>query len=327
MRRSLGLCGVLVLAALIAPPGAEAALPDLIVSSLTVTPTSVAAGGSVDIFSEIRNTGAATVPLPPRVPGVPPEVSTWVNYFLVASPADTHGVRLTGWGPLVAMPPGSAQHYTSHATIPATTAPGSYFVCADVDAYQHVTESNEANNRQCRPLKVAGGKGGPQLRFTPVPVGVPRGVGRPIPRFTTGKLPDLRITSVVGGGVSGVSRAVALTVLNAGGAPATNFRMDAFQLVPRRWPLLFTVCPQTSHAGGSATCASVWEPGTLAAGASRTYKGWVTFPADHKSGEREKVEFMADGCFPPLEPAIPAGCRVAESNEANNTETAPVTVP
>jgi hypothetical protein len=300
MRRSLFLCGVFVLAALIAPLRAHAALPDLIVSSLTVTPTSVAAGGPIAIFSEIRNAGAATVPLPPHPPGTPPEVSTWVNYFLVASPADTHGVRLTGWGPLVAMPPGSAQHYTSHATIPATTAPGGYFVCADVDAYHHVTESNEDNNRLCRPLKVTAGKG---------------------------KLPDLRIRRVVVGGVSGVSRAVALTVWNAGGAPATNFRMDAFQLVPRRWPLLFTVCPQTSHAGGSASCASVWEAGTLAAGASRTYKGWVTFPADHKAGGVEKVEFMADGCFHALEPALPATCRVAESNEANNTETAPVTVP
>jgi hypothetical protein len=327
MRRSPLSCGFSVLAALVAPLAAHAALPDLVVSSLSVTPTSVPAGGAISIFSEIRNAGDATVPLPAHPPGTPPEVSTWVNYLLVASPSDTHGDRLTGWGPLVAMPPGSTQHYTSHATIPATTAPGGYYVCADVDAYHHVAESNEGNNRKCTALRVTGGKGGPTVRLSPVPVPVPRRTGVPIPQLTTGKLPDLRIRRVAVGGVRGVSRAVALTVWNAGGAPATNFRMDAFQLVPRRWPLLFTVCPQTSHAGGSATCASVWEAGTLAAGASRTYKGWVTFPADHKPGEVEKVEFMADGCFPPLEPALPAGCRVAESNEANNSDTAPVAVP
>ena len=53
----------------------------------------------------------------------------------------------------------------------------------------------------------------------------------------------------------------------------------------------------------------------------------MTFPADHKPGSTEKVEFMADGCFPALEPGLPASCRVAESNEANNTMGAAVGVP
>jgi hypothetical protein len=119
---------------------------------------------------------------------------------------------------------------------------------------------------------------------------------------------------------------VKLTVKNAGAGPATNFRMDAYQLAPRRWQLLFTVCAQTSR-GGSASCPSVWESGTLAAGASRTYAGWVTVPADHKPGSTEKVEFMADGCFPALEPALPAACRVVESSEANNTAVAALGVP
>ena len=297
-RRALLLAAAFALLAFFSPKGlAQKSLPDLTVTSLTLAPASVAPGGAIDITSEIRNIGAGPAPLPATVP---PSTSAWVDYFLVTSPTDTHGDRLTGWGPLVAMPPGSAQHYTSHATIPASKAPGAYFVCADVDPTHLVPESNESNNRLCRPLTVTGGKGA--------------------------GLPDLTITGVSVGGVTGVSRAVKITVRNGGTAPATNFRVDAYQLSPRRWQLLFTTCAQTVR-GGSASCGSVWETGTLAAGASRTYAGWVTFPADHKPKSTEKVEFMADGCFPALEPALPAGCRVTESNEANNTAIEPLGVP
>lgn len=297
MRHSRFLRDAFLVGVLAAPLAAQAQLPDLVISYLTVTPASVAPGGSVEIVSEIQNIGTAGVPLPATVP---PTVSAWVDFFLVTGPTDTHGDRLTGWGPLVAMPPGYVQRYTSHATIPAAKAPGAYFVCADVDPTHRVAESNESNNRLCKPLTVTGGKGG--------------------------GLPDLTIAGVSVGGVTGVSRSVKVIVKNGGTGPATNFRMDAYQLSPKRWQLLFTVCAQTSR-GGSASCPSVWESGTLAAGASRTYAGWVTFPADHRPGSSERVEFMADGCFPALEPALPASCRVVESNEANNTAVDALGVP
>ena len=295
-RRALLLAAAFPLLALLSQEGlAQKSLPDLTVTSLVLAPTSVAPGGGIDITSEIRNIGAATAPVPATVP---PSTSAWVDYFLMTSPTDTHGDRLTGWGPLVAMPPGSAQHYTSHATIPASKAPGSYFVCADVDPTHIVAESNESNNRLCQPLTVTGGKGA--------------------------GLPDLTITGVSVGGVTGISRAVKVTVRNGGTGPATNFggRVTVSEAVA----VALSTCEQTVR-GGSASCGSVWETATLAAGASRTYAGWVTFPADHKPKSTEKVEFMADGCFPALEPALPAGCRVAESNEANNTAIEALGVP
>lgn len=307
-------------AGLVAPVSARAQLPDLVVSSLTVTPSSVAPGAPVEIRSEIRNAGAAEVPS--RGPAA---ASTAVDIRLVAHATDVHGDYLAGWGPLRAIPPGGTEHYTSHATIPAAKAPGAYLVCVDVDLGHIVAESDETNNRLCRPLTVTGGKGGPGLRNPGGAAGGLEGV-RPGTLPAGARLPDLTITAVSVGGASGVSRSATLTVKNQGTGPATNFRMDAFQLAPKRWPLLFTVCPQTSR-GGSASCASVWETGTLAAGATRTYTGWVTFPADHHPGSTEKVEFMADGCFPALEPALPAACRVAESNEANNASGAAVGVP
>lgn len=153
--------------------------------------------------------------------------------------------------------------------------------------------------------------------------GAPAGGGGKSP---AGK-PDLTITGVSVGAVSGVSRAVQVTVKNIGTAPTVRFRMDAFQTVPRRWPLVFTACALTVIPAGTAPCPSVWEPVSLAAGASRTYSGFVTFPAGRVSGSRERVEFMADGCFAATDPGLPASCRVLESNEANNTSSAEVGVP
>jgi hypothetical protein len=322
MRRSRFLHVAVPVLMLAAPVAARGALPDLVVSSLTVSPGSVAPGGSLEIVSEIRNIGTAEVPF-----RGPSSSTTAVDIRLMTAVTDVHGDYLAGWGPLRAIPPGGTEHYTSHATIPAAKAPGRYLVCVDVDLGHIVTESDETNNRLCKPLTVTGGKGGPEFRLPGGSAGGLEGVRPGILPGGVGSLPDLTITGVSVGGVSGVSRAVQVTVKNAGAAPATNFRMDAYQLAPKRWQLLFTVCAQTSHAGASASCPSVWESGTLAAGASRTYAGWVTFPADHRPGSSERVEFMADGCFPALEPALPAGCRVAESNEANNTETAALGVP
>lgn len=141
--------------------------------------------------------------------------------------------------------------------------------------------------------------------------------------------PDLTITGVSVGDVSGISRAVRVTVRNGGTGPAVNFKVMAFQLAPRRWPLLFTTCALTVHPpGGVSPCAAVWEAGTLAGGASRTYAGFVTFPAGTAAKPPQRVEFMADGCFPPIEAgtALPA-CRVPESDETNNTSVAEVGVP
>jgi len=297
---------------------ARAALPDLVVTSFSVTPRSVAPGGAIEMVSEIRNAGDAEVPA-----RGPRAASTAVEIRLMTSETAPSGPLLGGWGPIRAIPAGASERYTNHGTVPAGTAPGHYFACVTVDAGHIVSESNESNNRVCLSLTVTGG---PTVKPpNPVPGGVRPGI-RPGTVLPGALLPDLTVVSVSVGGVSGVSRQATVTVKNVGSAPASHFRVDAFQLVPKRWPLLFTVCPQTSR-GGSASCASVWESGTLAAGATRTYSGWVTFPADHKPKTTEKVEFMADGCFPALEPALPAGCRVAESNETNNSKTAAVGVP
>lgn len=312
MRRNRFVRGVFLAGALAgsfaAPVAAQPKGPDLVISLLAVAPDSVAPGGSIEIVSEIFNIG--TVDVPARGPGV---TSASVRLRLVTNTADlVGGDEIPGWGPLTAIPAGRGSRHTDRFTIPASKAPGAYFVCADADGGRQVTEFDETNNRRCKPLTLTGA---PAIRSA----------GPPVAPVTKG-LPDLVVTAVSVGGVSGLSRSATLTVRNAGAGPATNFRMDAYQLHPKRWQLLFTVCAQTTR-GGSASCPGVWETGTLAAGATRTYTGWVTFPADHKPGSTEKVEFMADGCFPALEPGLPPACRVVETNETNNTRDVPFGVP
>ena len=140
--------------------------------------------------------------------------------------------------------------------------------------------------------------------------------------------PDLTITEVSVGAVSGIGRAVSVTVRNAGTGPATLFKMGALQLGPKRLPLLFEVCALTFRPpGGTTPCQAVWEVGTLDAGASRTYSGFVTFPVETPTKSDQSVEFMADSCFAEADAGLPAWCRVNESNEANNTSIAEVGVP
>jgi hypothetical protein len=301
MRLTLLFRNAVLLGALAAPLGAKAA-PDLVISYLSVTPTSVAPGGVVEIVSEIRNIGTGDVPfLGSSI------ASTVVHLRLVTRITDAvGGDPFPGWGPHVGIPSGAAHRNTTHARIPASKAPGVYFVCADADGDNLVAESDESNNRLCKALTVTAN------------------AARVVLPTVVSVLPDLTITDVSVGVVSGVSRQVKVTVRNAGTGPATNFRIDAYQLAPKRWPLLFSVC---AHLNYQDACSSVWETGTLAANASRTYSGWVTFPLDHPRGSSERVEFMADGCFAVFDPGLPASCRVAESNESNNTWTATLVVP
>ncbi len=142
--------------------------------------------------------------------------------------------------------------------------------------------------------------------------------------------PDLRVESLRVVGPVDASVQVQITVRNSGRAPAGPFATDAFMTTPTRYLLLFTLCPLTraqQAAGGSAPCASPFTGDPLAPGASVAYTAYITWPVDHLPGTRERVEFMADGCFPPLEPTLPAICRVDESNERNNTRSATLTVP
>lgn len=283
--------GFCVSVALLAFASPAFALPDLVVSELRVTPFSADVGAEIEIVTAITNLGDVAVR-----PPAPTFVSTSADMSIVRTQVTPgyEGAYLIGWGPTAEIPPGGTENYTTRVRVPPGGPANTGYVCADVDLANRVTESNEGNNRRCVNFHARAAK------------------------------PNLVIRSITLGAVTGVSRAVRISVQNVGAAPAGSFRVDAYALAPTRSLLLVTNCALTVR-GGSAPCASPF--GELAPGASQTFDAYITFPADRPSGRREVVEFMVDGCFPPLEPSLPAYCRVDESNEADNKRRVRVVAP
>lgn len=271
--------------------GTALAAPDLVVSQLTVTPAVSDVGAEIEVSTAIQNLG--DVPVASPGPGV---VSTSADLAVVRTQVAPlyEGTYLLGWGHTDTIPPGGSITYTRRLPVPAGADASAGYICADVDLANRVAESNEGNNRRCVNFHARAAK------------------------------PNLVIRGVVVGAVSGLSRRVRITVQNTGAAASGDFRVDAYQLAPERWQLSLTECA-LSVRGGSAPCGSLW--GSLAPGASRTFTGYVTFPAGRAPGRREIVEFMADGCFARLEPGLPAYCRVDETSEADNTRRAAIAAP
>lgn len=152
----------------------------------------------------------------------------------------------------------------------------------------------------------------------------PSAAGMPPP------MPDLKIQKLRVIGPEDASLKVEITVKNIGWEEAAPFRTDVYKTSPERSQLLFTLCPLTraqQAAGGSAPCGSPFTVDPLPRQGSITYTAWITWPADAPRGVRDRVVFMADGCFPALEPDLPAHCRVEEGSEANNTRSLFLRVP
>jgi hypothetical protein len=246
-------------------------------------------------------------------------IPTSMDIQLFAESADFNPLAyLTGWGPSAEDPlyPGDTRSNTSTAMTPSGFLPGDYYICGDVDPGDRIEESNEDNNRACTPFTVIDG---PAMK------------------------PDLIIESVKSIGVVEASYKVIIKVRNAGGVAAASFPVMAFRRSPRH-PVLLTSCPLTESqrtSGGAAPCGGIWAVNPLAPGAVAEWTGYVTFPyaggfptnplppkPKPEKPHYETVDFMADGCFAPVEPTpLPAWCRVDELDELNNFATKQVIVP
>jgi subtilase family serine protease len=123
--------------------------PDLIVSSMTVFPTTIsssAAGGSqINIVATTRNQGVGTA------------IATTTKYYLSTHP--TFDASADVWlaslaVPLLASGASSVGPQTA-VTIPPGTASGNYYILAVADADNTVAESNENNNVTAKPLTIS----------------------------------------------------------------------------------------------------------------------------------------------------------------------------
>ena len=107
--------------------------PDLSVSSMTV-PVSGGAGATISIGDTTKNSGAGAA-----------DASTTSFYLSTNSTLDV-GDTLLGSRSVPALAAGASSTGTTSVTIPAGTAPGTYYIIAKADAPGTIAETNEANN-------------------------------------------------------------------------------------------------------------------------------------------------------------------------------------
>ncbi|MDG4552045.1 MAG: CARDB domain-containing protein, partial [Candidatus Contendobacter sp.] len=128
----------------------QSALPDLVVTSVT-SPGSGVAGGEI--------TGAMTV----NNQGTQATGSFWLGFYLSVDTTITPSDIDTGWGcefpPLAA---GASYSCSGTVGIPASVAPGTYYLGGYADPTNSVGESNETNNGRAavNPITITSG-GGP----------------------------------------------------------------------------------------------------------------------------------------------------------------------
>jgi subtilase family serine protease len=115
--------------------------PDLVISSLTV-PATTAAGTTISVTDNTKNQGLGSA------------VATTTRFYLstkaVFDPADSpFGSRAV---PILAS--GASSSGPTPLTIPAGTAPGTWYIIAKADADGTVTESNEGNNTASKAITI-----------------------------------------------------------------------------------------------------------------------------------------------------------------------------
>jgi subtilase family serine protease len=120
-----------------------AALPDLVVSSATLTPAVAPAGTTVSASCLLTNSGTAVAD------------QSIVAFYLSTDNAFSPNDVLLGYVNAAALPTGAGNTRASSFTIPASTAPGNYYVMYVADAQGTVTESDEQNNVISRAFTVS----------------------------------------------------------------------------------------------------------------------------------------------------------------------------
>jgi len=119
--------------------------PDLTVSALSV-PNSIAAGSTVSVTETVLNQGAGAA-----------GASTTRFYLSANINLDAGDVALDGSRSVPALGAGVSSGGTTPITIPAGTAPGTYYLIAKTDGDGVVAESQESNNIKWRVVQVTAG--------------------------------------------------------------------------------------------------------------------------------------------------------------------------
>jgi subtilase family serine protease/subtilisin family serine protease len=116
--------------------------PDLMMLTPSLSASSVAAGGSVTVNDTTRNAGGGAAG------------ASTTRFYLSTNATWDAGDVLLGARAVPALPPSTNSAGSTVVTIPAGTAPGTYYVIARADADGAVAESQEANNTSYTTLQV-----------------------------------------------------------------------------------------------------------------------------------------------------------------------------
>jgi subtilase family serine protease len=107
-----------------------------------VAPASVAAGASFSVTDTTRNSGGGNAP------------ASSTRYLLSTNGVPDAGDVVLGMRAVAALGPGATDTGTVTLSIPAGTAPGSYYLLAVADGDGGVAETNEGNNFTNRSITV-----------------------------------------------------------------------------------------------------------------------------------------------------------------------------
>ncbi len=161
-RRVLLLSAVLGLLLAGVPGVASAAgKPDLVVTKVTASLSSVAQGGTVRLKDWVLDQGKAKAG------------RSVTRYYLSSDKARSKSDTVLGKRSVGTLKPGDTDKGAVTATVPDTVTPASYWVIACADAKKKVAESNEANNCKAasKQLEVTASGGG-EFPKTPDPLSV-----------------------------------------------------------------------------------------------------------------------------------------------------------
>ena len=109
-------------------------LPDLIIQNQNASPTTVEAGGTIDLSCIVKNIGDGSAG------------TSNVGYYLSDNTIFSASDDLLGSNYVSTLIPGATSRESQTVTIPAGTAPGTYYIFFDADYQDNVSESNENNN-------------------------------------------------------------------------------------------------------------------------------------------------------------------------------------
>jgi YD repeat-containing protein len=112
---------------------------DLVINTLTISPTTVPAGTNIAIGYTVQNLGTSV------------SAGTGVHFYRTTDPVNGTGSVYLGSGSVPSLSGGTSHSGTFNNTVAVGTTPGTYYIRAVVDVYEEVEETDETNNLQVTP--------------------------------------------------------------------------------------------------------------------------------------------------------------------------------